>query len=150
MASATFDANNRASAWNGTALSYDALGRRQAKTIGGTQTAFLYDGANPVQELSGASVTANLLTGLGIDEVFARTEGASTDHYLSDALGSTVRLTDASATKLVDLHLRALRQDERRRGHHQRLPVHRKRERRHGAVLLPGALHEPGDGKVHR
>jgi hypothetical protein len=38
-------------------------------------TDFVYDRLNPVQEKNGATVTANLLTGLGIDEFFTRTDG---------------------------------------------------------------------------
>jgi RHS repeat-associated protein len=78
------------------------VGRREAKTVASTSTQFLYDGANPIQELSGTTVTANILTGLGIDEYLMRNEGASGHHYLADALGSTIRLTDNSAAKLVD------------------------------------------------
>jgi RHS repeat-associated protein len=75
---------------------YDAFGRRRAKTIGGTTTQFLYDGLNPVQELSGGTATANVLTGLGIDEYFTRTDAAGVRNYLTDALGSSVALTDGS------------------------------------------------------
>jgi YD repeat-containing protein len=42
---------------------YDGLGRREAKTINGSLTEFLYDGVNPVQENSGAAVLANILPG---------------------------------------------------------------------------------------
>jgi RHS repeat-associated protein len=49
-----------------------------------------------VQELNGPTVTANLLTGLGLDQVFRRIEGATVNDYLTDALGSTVALTDAA------------------------------------------------------
>jgi RHS repeat-associated protein len=137
MASATYDTNNRVSAWGGASLAhdangnllgfqgdtygwnsrdelsgitgtntasfaYDALGRRQAKTVAGAATQFLYDGINPIQELSGTTVTANVLTGLGVDEYLMRSEGANVQHYLTDALGSTMRLTDNTAAKLVD------------------------------------------------
>lgn len=44
-------------------------------------TNFVYDGLNPVQEKAGATVTANLLTGLGIDEFFQRTMGLAPEHY---------------------------------------------------------------------
>jgi RHS repeat-associated protein len=136
IASATYDANNRITDWNGTNLShdangnllglqgdtyswnsrdqlsgitgtntatfqYDGVGRRQAKTVAGVSTQFLYDGLNPIQELSGTTVTANVLAG-ALDEYLMRTEGTSTQHYLTDALGSTVRLTDATGAKLVD------------------------------------------------
>jgi hypothetical protein len=46
--------------------------------INGAVTRFLYDGLNPVQELSASAVTANLLTGLSIDEYLTRTDGNGT------------------------------------------------------------------------
>src|SRR5439155_13796643 len=75
---------------------YDATGRRQKKTINGNMTEFLYDGVNPVQETSGATVLANTLSGLGIDEFFTRTDvpAATTSHFLPDALGSALALAD--------------------------------------------------------
>jgi RHS repeat-associated protein len=75
---------------------YDSFGRRVSKTIGGT-TQFLYDGANPVQEISGTSASANLLTG-GVDEYFQRTDSAGARNFLTDALGSTLALTDSTGT----------------------------------------------------
>jgi RHS repeat-associated protein len=58
----------------------------------------LFDKINPVQETSGATVLANVLGGLGIDEPFARadTQVALTSYFVSDALGSIVAATDAS------------------------------------------------------
>ena len=76
-------------------FNYDALGRRTAKTIGSTTTSFLYDGMNPVQETQGGTTNA-ILTGLGIDDRFTRQEAAGTRYFLTDALGSTVALTDGS------------------------------------------------------
>lgn len=73
---------------------YDGVGRRRAKTISGTTIGFLYDGLNAVQELSGGSPSANILTGLQLDEWFMRSEGANTRNLLTDVLGSTVALAD--------------------------------------------------------
>jgi hypothetical protein len=73
---------------------YDPFGRRVSKTIGGS-TQYLYDGANPVQELSGSSASANLLAG-GVDEYFQRTDSAGARHFLTDALGSTLALADST------------------------------------------------------
>jgi RHS repeat-associated protein len=72
--------------------------RRLSKTVGGTTTKFLYDGPNVVQEQnSGNTATANLLTGLGIDEAFSRqVVGGATSSLLTDALGSTIALGDAN------------------------------------------------------
>jgi RHS repeat-associated protein len=75
-------------------FTYDAFGRRQKTTLGATVTSYLYDGANAVQELTGGAPSANLLTGLGVDELFQRTEGATTRTFLADALGSVVALAD--------------------------------------------------------
>jgi RHS repeat-associated protein len=79
-------------------FTYDSFGRRTGKTINGTTTNFVYDGLNPVQEKDGATVTANLLTGLGIDEFFTRTDGVGARALLPDALGSTIALGDGTGT----------------------------------------------------
>lgn len=79
-------------------FTYDSFGRRTGKTVQGVVTNFVYDGLNPVQEKAGATVTANLLTGLGIDEFFTRTDGVGTRSLLPDALGTTVALGDGTGT----------------------------------------------------
>jgi hypothetical protein len=59
---------------------------------------FSNDGLNPVQELSGSNaVSATMLTGPNIDEYFQRTEPGCCGplSYLTDALGSTLALTDS-------------------------------------------------------
>ncbi|WHZ29949.1 MAG: hypothetical protein OJF51_004751 [Nitrospira sp.] len=58
----------------------------------------MYDGLNPVQEKNGATVTADLLTGLGIDEFLTRTDGVGVRALLPDALGSTIALGDGTGT----------------------------------------------------
>jgi RHS repeat-associated protein len=55
---------------------------------------------NVAQELSGGSVTANLLSG-GIDEVFTRTDSSGTANFLTDGLGSTLTVTNSSGSSLV-------------------------------------------------
>jgi len=78
---------------------YDALGRRWTKTINATQTDFLYDGLNPVQEGALPSTpSATLLTGLGLDEFFTRTDAAGLRAFLVDALGSSIALADSAGT----------------------------------------------------
>jgi RHS repeat-associated protein len=82
-------------------FSYDAAGRRIRKSVYSTPTQFLYDGANIIQELGDGpapAVNATLLTGLGVDEAFGRTKGTAKTEYLSDRLGSTIALSDASAS----------------------------------------------------
>jgi RHS repeat-associated protein len=93
----TWDARNRPvaiSGGNAASFQYDAQGRRTSKTINSAQTGFLYDGLTPVQELNGTTVVANLLAGLGIDEYLTRTDTNGSSHFLADALGSTVALSD--------------------------------------------------------
>lgn len=77
---------------------YDAFNRRVTKMLAGTSTNLLYDGQQVVQEQSGGSPSANLLTGLQLDEYFQRTEGAATSTYLQDSLMSTVALTNAAGS----------------------------------------------------
>jgi YD repeat-containing protein len=98
-----WDAQNRlvSADNNGATFAYDPLGRRVSKTILNPNTYFLYDGANPVQELNGTTPTANLLTG-GIDEYFIRADSTGTYNYLTDALGSTVALTDSTGAPQVE------------------------------------------------
>ncbi len=79
-------------------FSYDSFGRRTGKTVQGVTTNFVYDGVNPIQEKNGSTVTANLITGLGIDEFFQRTDGVGSRALLPDALGSTVALGDGTGT----------------------------------------------------
>ncbi len=69
-----------------------------SKTVNGTTTQFVYDGLNPVQELNEASppvATANMLTGLNIDEYFERVDSSGTLSYLTDMPGSTLALADS-------------------------------------------------------
>jgi RHS repeat-associated protein len=98
----TWNARNQLTAISGPSLSatftYDSFGRRTGKTINATTTNFVYDGLNPIQEKAGATVTANLLTGLGIDEFFTRTDGVGVRSLLPDVLGSTIALGDGTGT----------------------------------------------------
>jgi len=73
------------------AFTYDTYGRRTARSVSGAATSYLHDGLNPV--------TINgdfLLSGLAIDEIYTRSSSTSTTGFLTDALGSTVALTDRS------------------------------------------------------
>jgi RHS repeat-associated protein len=97
----TWDARNQLVSLTGGSTAnfqYDPQGRRTSKTINSTQVGFLYDGLNPIEELNGSTPTANLLIGLGIDEYLTRTDSTGTRAYLTEALGSTVALTDNSGT----------------------------------------------------
>lgn len=78
-------------------FTYDAFGRRTAKTLSSTTVTYLYDGLNLVQELSGTTPTVNYLNG-GLDEAFTRTDSSSTTSYLADALGGTLALANSSGS----------------------------------------------------
>ena len=95
----TWDARDRLSMIDAGAtatFAYDPFGRRITKNILGASTTFLYDGANPVQEVTGSN-TANSLMG-GIDEIYERADSAGAQNFLSDGLGSTVALADSTGT----------------------------------------------------
>ena len=79
-------------------FAYDGLGRRRSRTVSGTSRSFLYDGLNLAQELASGTPTANLLTGLAIDETFTRAISGGTETLLLDSLGSTVALTNGSGS----------------------------------------------------
>ena len=72
------------------------MGRRISKTVGsGTQTQYLYDGANAVQETVGSTVNP-ILVGLNMDERFARNDASGRAYFLTDALNSTIALTSTT------------------------------------------------------
>jgi RHS repeat-associated protein len=88
----TWNARNQVAALNGVSLQYDAFGRRIKNAVG---TSFLFGGANATQELSGSTVTANMLTG-GVDELFLRTDGSGAVTPLTDALGNVIALVNSA------------------------------------------------------
>jgi RHS repeat-associated protein len=90
----TWNARNELAAITGpvpATFVYDALGRRQRKTIGATVTDFVYDDLNPIRELVGSSAI-DFLAGLAIDEYLLRVTEGVTEHFLADGLGSTLAL----------------------------------------------------------
>jgi RHS repeat-associated protein len=124
VASATYDVANELTNWNGTPISYDLNGnmlsdgtnsfswnaRNQVATLNNVNlqydgfgrrtknlqnTSFVFDGANAVQELSGSTPTANLISG-GIDEIFSRADASGAYTPLTDVLGSTIALVNAN------------------------------------------------------
>jgi RHS repeat-associated protein len=93
----TWDARNRLIGIQGPDVTasfvYDALGRRVSKTINGETTQYLYDGNDIVAEIQGGVVTVTYLRSLNIDEPFLRSSAVA-EYYHTDALGSTLALTD--------------------------------------------------------
>ena len=76
-------------------FSYDPLGRRVGTDFNGNAASYLYDGLNAVQETHGSTATS-ILTGLAVDERFARTDLGGRTDFLSDALNSTIALTNSA------------------------------------------------------
>ncbi|SDW99873.1 RHS repeat-associated core domain-containing protein [Lysobacter enzymogenes] len=76
-------------------FSYDALGRRTGRTEASTTTTYLYDGSDAVQEVEGGTVNP-ILTGLEVDQRFARNDAGGRTYFLADHLGSTRALTNAA------------------------------------------------------
>jgi RHS repeat-associated protein len=101
----TWDVRNRLTGINGyksdcstltASFQYDAIGKRTAKTINGTTTQYVYDSLDVIQEKQGGSVSANYIKTLNIDEPLTRIKGSTVRHYVTDALGSVIALTDDS------------------------------------------------------
>ncbi|WP_194714285.1 RHS repeat-associated core domain-containing protein [Noviherbaspirillum soli] len=95
----TWDARNQLASITGpesmqASFRYDAFGRRVSRTVNGVQTGYVYDGINLVQELGTTGASASLLTGLGVDEYYRRTDAAGPRDMLTDALGSVLGLAD--------------------------------------------------------
>jgi len=92
----TWDSRNRLTAFSTSSsaatFGYDALGRRASKTMGGTFTQFQYDRLDVVREVVG-STAVGYLNGPGIDEPLVR---GGNEFFWADALGSALRLTDAT------------------------------------------------------
>jgi len=74
-------------------FTYDPLARRAGKTINGNTTNFVYDGVYSVQELTGGTPTANLLTGLGVEEVFSRLDSLGIRHASGEVNANAVQYT---------------------------------------------------------
>ena len=95
----SWDARNRLVTMNGPGLTasflYDCLNRRISKTVNGSTTQYLYDRNDIVQELSNGAGVARYLRGLHPDEAFVRI-GSTTEFFHSDALRTTLLLTDAA------------------------------------------------------
>jgi RHS repeat-associated protein len=96
-----WNARNQLTSITGTikaSFGYDPFGRRTTRTLSGTTTELLYDGPNVVQEIQSGTATANLLTGLGVNNVFARTTSKTSENLLTDQLGSTIALAGSTGS----------------------------------------------------
>ena len=82
---------------------YDALGRRQRKTVSGTVTQFLLDDDEEIAEYSGATLLRRYIVGPGIDDRIARAEGSGTTnptkyYFHSNHQGSVIASTDSTGS----------------------------------------------------
>ena len=120
----THDAVNRLVDVDGTiTYAYDALGRRVSKTVNGTVTKYVYDGARVMAEYDGAGqLLRKYIYGPGLDEPVLMQSGTTRDYYLFDSLGSVIGLTDASGN-LVEAY-RYNMYGSAPPGQHRRQPVH--------------------------
>jgi RHS repeat-associated protein len=82
------------------AFTYNPFGQQATVTIGGTATSYLYDGiasdSNVVQEQSGGTPTANLLTGAPGQLFQFTTPSGTNDSLLTSPLGSTIALAGST------------------------------------------------------
>jgi RHS repeat-associated protein len=94
-----WDSRNRLGSMSGgstASFNYDALGRRTSKLVNSVTSQYLYDGNDIASEIGGGAIGANYLRSLNIDEPFVRQTGTRIEHYHTDALGSSLALSDAS------------------------------------------------------
>lgn len=76
---------------------YDPLGRRVTSSGSSGTTASVWEGADLAAQVLPGAGTQTYLPGPGLNDTLALTQpGGATDYYLTDALGSTTALTDAS------------------------------------------------------
>jgi RHS repeat-associated protein len=78
-------------------FAYDPAGRRVEKVAGGTTTTFTYDAEDILREVAGAT-TIYYVHGPGIDEPLAKEVSGSSTYYHADALGSVLKMTNASGS----------------------------------------------------
>lgn len=100
----TWNARNQLASVTGVSsasFNYDGLGRRRGGVIMGSGSSVLYDGWNSLQLKTGATVVENRLIGSGLDEIYGRTRAGTSESYATDALGSTIALTDGTQANTV-------------------------------------------------
>ena len=96
-----WDARNRLVGISGgttASFNYDALGRRTSKVINSVGSSFLYDGNDIASEIGGGAVGASYLSSLNIDEPFIRQTSTGNEYYHTDALGSSLSLSNAQGS----------------------------------------------------
>ena len=76
-------------------FTYDGLGRRAEKISGGVTRAYVYDGADIVEERAGGTTT-RIVHGPAIDQPLAAVTAGTPTYFLADHLGSIAQHTDAA------------------------------------------------------
>jgi RHS repeat-associated protein len=92
----TWDTRNRLVALSGAtaaSFAYDALDRRTRRETSGGLRIYQYDGVNTIREFLNGQEATYLRT-LAVDEALTRSDATGTVAFLTDALGSTIALTD--------------------------------------------------------
>ncbi len=78
---------------------YDYLGKRVSKTVGGTTTKYCYDGDQVIAEYEDDVLVRKFIYGPGIDEPICMIDVADSNtvyYYHFDGLGSVVALSDVN------------------------------------------------------
>jgi RHS repeat-associated protein len=106
----TWDGRNRLISITGPSIlagfTYDVQNRRTSKEINGSGTSFLYDDKDIAQEIRSGIGAVNYLRSLKMDEPFLR-EGLVSEFFHSDALGSSVSLSDGTGVPIVTYNYEA-------------------------------------------
>lgn len=81
-------------------MTYDGLGRRIAKTVGGVVERYIYDGEAPWMDVDGAGQSGcQYLLGDGVDEFIARRKAfGGVQWYVCDNLSSVVAIAESAGT----------------------------------------------------
>jgi RHS repeat-associated protein len=82
---------------------YDALGRRSERNVNNSAswTKFTYDGQDVILDQNSDGTSVTYLNGLGIDNKIRQTVNGQAQYFLSDHLGSTTALTDATGAVIA-------------------------------------------------
>jgi RHS repeat-associated protein len=81
---------------------YDAAGRRRSRTVSGISLQTRYDGWNAVQLKQSGAAVESWLFGLGLDEIYGRTNSSTSQSYLTDSLGSVLSLRNPDQSAQAD------------------------------------------------
>jgi RHS repeat-associated protein len=82
---------------------YDALGRRSERNVNNSTswTKFTYDGQDVILDQNSDGTSVTYLNGAGIDNKIRQTVNGQAQYFLSDHLGSTNALTDATGAVIA-------------------------------------------------